>query len=89
MPPTVTRCPPDPLSPAMGADGGSPWDTRWGGRLVPKALCSGDGAFLVGSATDQLVVATGRLSGVGSHPEDSESSKGKQTREKEDSGRSW
>lgn len=56
MPPTATHCPTeclDPLSPAMGADCGSPWDTQWAGRLVPKGVCSGDWAFLVGSATDQ------------------------------------
>lgn len=59
----ATHCPTaclDPLPPAMGADGGSPWDTQWGGRLVPKELCLGDWA-LMGIATDQLVVATGRL----------------------------
>lgn len=62
MPPTATHCPTeclDPPSPAMGADCGSPWDTQWAGRVEPKGLCSGDWAFLVGSATDQLV-ATGR-----------------------------
>lgn len=49
MPPTATRCPTaclDPLSPAMGANGGSPRDTQWGGRLILKGgLLRGLGIF--------------------------------------------